>query len=74
MSLPKFIKNMIDVLDIKNIKYKNTWKDVSIQILINKLNRHVKILSTSKDNLVIKKQLIHISNYCYFIYTRLSNF
>ena len=80
--LKEFIDEMIKILEEKRPKYKDTWMKCGIETLKTKLNEQTEnwfidsvilknsIIPENKEN--TKRNLIHIANYCYFLYSRLS--
>ena len=69
--LNEFVNKMLEVLIEKQEKYKDTWKTCDFLRLKGQLfNRANELGITSKST---KRKLIHIANYCYFLYTRLEN-
>ena len=80
--LKEFIDEMIKILEEKRPKYQDTWKKVPIAELKAKLDKQMEnwvidsiiminsIVPENKKN--TKRNLIHIANYCYFLYIRMS--
>lgn len=80
--LKEFVDGMIKILEEKRLKYKDTWKTIPIAELKAKLDKQTEnwvidsiilinsIIPENKEN--TKRNLIHIANYCYFLYSRLS--
>lgn len=72
----EFISHMKNVLEDKNFE-KNTpdiWKTCELEVLQNKLisqaiTLDLKILTSRRS----QRKLLHIANYCYFLYTRLGD-
>jgi len=68
---------MEKILNEKKSKYNDTWKTANLSFLIGKLKEQldsIDIISLrrniSKEK--TKRKLIHISNYCFFLYTRIN--
>lgn len=71
--IEKFQNEMITILNDKFNKYKDTWKTVKFHKLYENLDFQIDKLfkNISLTNQELKRTLIHIANYCYFIYIRL---
>lgn len=54
-------------------KYKETWKVCDTKFLIEKMKKQVLKLQLFKGLEDEKRRLIHIVNYCFFLYERLIN-
>ena len=54
-------------------KYKDTWKTVSIGELKTKMDKQVGKLSNTSDKEKARRTLLHIANYCFFLYNRLGD-
>ena len=70
--IDEFGYEMEDILLEKLSKYKDTWKTVSINTLISDMNEQIKKLPTIfLDKKKTRRTLLHIANYCFFLYNRL---
>jgi len=63
---------MQEILNEKFPKYRNTWKTVELDYLLYKLRNKLIPLSLEMP-LKAKRELVHIANYCYFLYSRLGD-
>lgn len=80
--LQEFAEKMEEMLKIKKVKYQDTWKIMPIGELKAKLDKQMEnwvidsiilinsIIPENKED--TKRNLIHIANYCYFLYIRMS--
>jgi len=68
-----FQKEMLNILKQKNKKYNDTWKTSDIYYLKNKLRKQLDSTFFHNPEKVkrAKRQLLHIANYCYFLYTKI---
>lgn len=70
MSLEEFTKEMEKILTEKYDKYKDTWKDCPINLIIYKLSKQLDALYEA-DIDRSERIAIHIANYAYLLYQRL---
>jgi len=73
IKIHQFTIEMIKILREKLKIYKDTWKTIYLDNLIHKLKEQVKEISYRNNIKRTKRQLLHIANYCYFIYQRLND-
>ena len=64
---------MKDILKEKFKKYDTTWKTIKIYNLKDKLKQQLNSMSIIFNPIRAKRQILHIANYCYFIWYRLNN-
>ena len=75
--LKEFTIEMSNILEEKFEKYKDSWKTTSIGELRPKIGEQMKgitdIIMTGYefDREKVKRKLLHIANYCFFLYNRL---
>lgn len=63
---------MDTILKEKHKEHQDLWKTCNVEVLTDRLFRQIRtlvlgILTPQR----IKRKLIHIANYCFFLYTRL---
>ncbi|KKL74693.1 hypothetical protein LCGC14_2062350 [marine sediment metagenome] len=69
-----FIKEMEIILKEKEPKYKSTWKTIGLGLLRTKLKEHLKSITdcllagVDWDRERVKRDIIHIANYSFFLY------
>ena len=68
-----FTQAMKDVLNEKSNKYQNLWKTCDLPLLKTKLLNHLYALELDIKPSRAKRELVHISNYALFLYTRLKD-
>lgn len=69
-SYDKFMKAMLEILEEKQKDYKDTWKTANLDFLQDLLiEQTITLVPTNSKR--SKRKLIHIANYCYFLYTRI---
>ena len=69
----EFVLEMEKILTEKFEKYQNTWQTCNLGTLIGKLHEQVnQLVILKEDNKKAKRTLLHIANYCYFLYIRLT--
>ncbi|KKL89884.1 hypothetical protein LCGC14_1910180 [marine sediment metagenome] len=75
--LKDFMGKMFDVLEEKFEKYRDSWKTIPIGELRPKINEQIQIISDiistdiDWDREQVKRKLLHIANYCFFLYSKL---
>lgn len=70
--LEKFAEQMEEILEEKSKQYQDFWRTCNLGTLAGKLKAQVRKLVFFKNyKSRAKRTLIHIANYCYFIYNRL---
>nr|BDI55166.1 MAG: nucleotide pyrophosphohydrolase, MazG-like [uncultured archaeon] len=74
----EFADEMIEILEEKTEKYKDiTWEMVTIDTLKAKMTDQITALDyyikrgLAKEKHFARRKLIHIANYCFFLYNRL---
>lgn len=73
LKLTEFRNEMLKILTKKFDKHQDSWKYVDIEYLIIKLKEQLKrIYLDNNHNESNKKRLLHIANYCYLIYQKLT--
>lgn len=72
IDLSTFAEEMKKVLDEKFEQYKDSWKTMDLGFLKYKLDDMAKNTYVYKPESNPKRKLIHIANYCYFLYNRLA--
>jgi len=73
IKIHQFSTEMIKILREKSKIYKDIWKITYLDNLINKLKKQIKTIDYRNNIKRTKRQLLHIANYCYFIYQRLND-
>jgi len=72
--LGKFAKAMEKILNEKEEKYNDMWTICELKELMEKLQDQVdSIVKLDINEHLAMRRLIHIANYCYFLYNRLNN-
>jgi len=69
--LANFMLRMDEILKEKSEKYKDLWEICNLGILVGKLKEQVNKLVITEDIENPKRTVLHIANYCLFIYNRL---
>jgi len=80
-SIKKFTDEMIKILQEKLPEYTNTWKTVDLKTLQNKMKEQIEkgnIFNVIlRDSYITKektrRRLLHIANYCFFLYNRIED-
>ena len=68
---------MKEVLNEKFPKYNDSWKNTGIGELRAKIDEQMKDISDiivekiDWDKEIVKRKLIHVANYCYFLYNNI---
>ena len=72
IKLAEFRNEMMEILKEKFDKYQNIWKNSETEYLLFKLKQQLKqIRLYTVNSEITKRKLLHIANYCYFIYEKL---
>jgi len=70
----KFFIQMEKILNEKRHKYKgDTWKISNLDFLLSKLKEQLDSIDYTENKEQTKRKIIHIANYCFFIYSRLNS-
>ena len=80
-SIKKFTDEMIKILQEKLPEYTSTWKTVDLKTLQNKMKEQIEkgnIFNVIlRDSYITKektrRRLLHIANYCFFLYNRIED-
>ena len=70
-TLDVFNTERIKILIEKYPRYEHTWENIDFLELKHRLLKCVNTLGLTSDK--TPRKLLHIANYCYFLYTRLIN-
>jgi hypothetical protein len=77
-NLEEFKEEMNKILKEKYPKYKDSWKCDGIGIIRDKMDYQMKSISNiimscvDWDQKEVKRKVLHIANYCLFLYNKLS--
>lgn len=72
-----FVRLMAKILEEKYIEYKNSWRELAVGELREKMNKQLEDISTiimkggDLDKKRVRRMFVHVAIYCFFIHHRM---